>query len=528
MKKWAPIIFAGLVVLLLRLPTYRMKKNVEEIFKDKTFQENVNKLRVRKGDYWAKKQLDINKKIEMPTFKELPKRVEIESPKTSLPLKLTDNTPNHSNISGSKNDIKTVKIQFSIDKNNVNINDTLSFSVIATDAESFPEINISPLQNDFEIVSGPVQQTNIAWVKGNMVTTKTLSWIILPRNVGDIIIPGLSGEVDGKSFRGKPIEISVEKRNSAIKNKFVDSESGFSIDFPPEWLIKESYISDVIIKAVKKTPDGKLAILSIKKVDIGIDDDMWTVTGPELFEDMKDESPKIDYELIDWGKSIIANNHCTWLTTQFQVGKFPTTMSTLYYFIHDKSLYRINFSVDKISGWYENIEEKARNSIASISFPNKPKQLKPNKYIDNQFGFSIVFPDNWNIRDAILHDEIAIKAVHKAENGDFATLIIYVWENDGIIDFSRFSGKDFFDYLNSEGGPELLDYGRKNINGKKSIWYKMKMDLMGTSSYSVTYVFSHNRYLYQLFGHTIFGDKHWYDKNEPKIISSIETFTLNN
>lgn len=109
-------------------------------------------------------------------------------------------------------------IQFSVDRNRLEEGDMLTFSVEASGSNGFAQIDINPVKSQFEIVSGPGQQTNIQWINGQMTSTKTLTWTLSPKNSGTLTIPALNGTLDGKPFKGKPIKIHVSDNETSIDN----------------------------------------------------------------------------------------------------------------------------------------------------------------------------------------------------------------------------------------------------------------------------------------------------------------------
>ena len=88
-------------------------------------------------------------------------------------------------------------IQISVDKNSIDKEETITFSIEASSSQNFPKVDISVLKQSFEIISGPSQMTNIQWVNGQMTSTKTLKWTISPIKTGKIIIPPVEGTLDG-------------------------------------------------------------------------------------------------------------------------------------------------------------------------------------------------------------------------------------------------------------------------------------------------------------------------------------------
>ena len=123
-------------------------------------------------------------------------------------------------------------IQISVDRNRVTEDDLITLSIEVTGSQDFPQVDMSPVKKDFEITSGPGQQTNIQWINGKMTSTKTLTWTLSPKRGGNLVIPALFGTVGGKSFRGKPIQIQVKKSTESLDNSVfivaeVDKENAY-------------------------------------------------------------------------------------------------------------------------------------------------------------------------------------------------------------------------------------------------------------------------------------------------------------
>ena len=116
-------------------------------------------------------------------------------------------------------------IQISIDKNRLEKGELLKLSIQVVDGEDFAKVDLSPLENDFEIVSGPSQQNNIQWINGSVSNTKTLSWTLMPRRSGNLVIPILSGTVGKRTFKGEKIPIQVGKSgNDGFDEVFIAAE----------------------------------------------------------------------------------------------------------------------------------------------------------------------------------------------------------------------------------------------------------------------------------------------------------------
>lgn len=116
-------------------------------------------------------------------------------------------------------------IQISVDKNRLEHGELLKLSIQVIDGKDFAKVDLSPLEYDFEIVSGPSQQNNIQWINGSLNSTKTLSWTLLPKRSGDLVIPVLSGTVGKRIFKGKKIPIQVGKSgDDGLDEVFIAAE----------------------------------------------------------------------------------------------------------------------------------------------------------------------------------------------------------------------------------------------------------------------------------------------------------------
>ena len=106
----------------------------------------------------------------------------------------------------------------SVDVNQLAVNETFTFKIDTKDADNMPRINLSPLEKNFTIISGPAQQTSYQWINGKATSSKTLTWTLVPNQKGQLTIPALTVTVDGKKLKTKPIRINV-KGSGQVVNK---------------------------------------------------------------------------------------------------------------------------------------------------------------------------------------------------------------------------------------------------------------------------------------------------------------------
>jgi hypothetical protein len=129
--------------------------------------------------------------------------------------------------------VRAVEVVASVDVNRITVNDVFTFKIEAVDAEESPRVDISPLLDDFTIVSGPGTQTNIQWINGRMTTSRSLTWTLVPKHTGTIVIPALPVKVGRKTYRTRPITMTVtQSKVTTAKNELflaaeIDKEEAY-------------------------------------------------------------------------------------------------------------------------------------------------------------------------------------------------------------------------------------------------------------------------------------------------------------
>ena len=116
-------------------------------------------------------------------------------------------------------------VQITVDRNVIEEGSYFTLAIEVLDSDNFAKVDMRQLGDDFEIISGPSEQTNIQVINGGMKSSKILSWTIAPLKTGNVKIPSISGLVGDKIFRGKPISIKVKKAiNSTDNSVFIIAE----------------------------------------------------------------------------------------------------------------------------------------------------------------------------------------------------------------------------------------------------------------------------------------------------------------
>ncbi len=102
-------------------------------------------------------------------------------------------------------------INATVDATRISMGETVTFKIEAVDSDDMPDVDISPILKDFDLVSGPGQQTNIQWVNGRMTSSRVLSWTFLPKKSGTLSIPRLSVTLGKKTYLTTSVKIHVGK-----------------------------------------------------------------------------------------------------------------------------------------------------------------------------------------------------------------------------------------------------------------------------------------------------------------------------
>ena len=96
------------------------------------------------------------------------------------------------------------RVQTTVDKNRIRINESLTLKVTAKESDDFPKLKLTDLK-DITVISGTGQSSSFQWVNGKMSSSKMLSWTLIPNKIGNLIIPSFSIDIDGKLINSEPI-----------------------------------------------------------------------------------------------------------------------------------------------------------------------------------------------------------------------------------------------------------------------------------------------------------------------------------
>ena len=72
-------------------------------------------------------------------------------------------------------------VNVSVDKQRLQKEDVLQLMIEVSGAKDFPKIEMDEINNNFEFVGGPYEQTSIEFINGKMKDTKSVTWTLSPK-----------------------------------------------------------------------------------------------------------------------------------------------------------------------------------------------------------------------------------------------------------------------------------------------------------------------------------------------------------
>lgn len=105
--------------------------------------------------------------------------------------------------------VNAQEVRATVSSNNIQLSDVFTFKVEAINAKKNPEVDLAPLLNDFSIVSGPAQQTNMQWINGKKTSSRSLSWSLVAKREGKLTIPQLTVKLGKNVVQTQSIVMTV-------------------------------------------------------------------------------------------------------------------------------------------------------------------------------------------------------------------------------------------------------------------------------------------------------------------------------
>ncbi|MBT3683886.1 MAG: protein BatD [Candidatus Marinimicrobia bacterium] len=107
------------------------------------------------------------------------------------------------------------KVRVNVDENKIYDGESITLTVSVEDGTGFPSVDLSKL-TEFKVISGPTQKSNTQWSNGITTSTRSISYVLIPLKKGELSIPKLAIDAEGKKYQSNPISITVYERNEQI------------------------------------------------------------------------------------------------------------------------------------------------------------------------------------------------------------------------------------------------------------------------------------------------------------------------
>ena len=116
------------------------------------------------------------------------------------------------------------EISSSVSTKNISITESVIFTIKISDIDENPSVDISEIEDFFSIISGPNIGSEYRFVNGNRTSSRSISWTLIAKNHGKLVIPSLNVIIGKKTLVTNSHEILVSKQNTeqSIKDLFLE------------------------------------------------------------------------------------------------------------------------------------------------------------------------------------------------------------------------------------------------------------------------------------------------------------------
>lgn len=200
--------------------------------------------------------------------------------------------------------VNAQEVRATVSSNNIQLSDVFTFKVEAINADKTPEVDLAPLLNDFSIVSGPAQQTNMQWINGKKTSSRSLSWSLVAKREGKLTIPELTVKLGKNVVQTQSIIMTVAESD---KN-YESNELFLSIEVDK----KRAYVGEQITVTYKLFTRVNM---TVQNVDFPKHSGFWT---EEIFVPQQVDFKDVVLEGVNYKSA-----------TLYRIALFPTKAGNL-------------------------------------------------------------------------------------------------------------------------------------------------------------------------------------------------------
>lgn len=160
---------------------------------------------------------------------------------------------------------QNIEFTAKVSKENLGLNERLRIEFsMNKNGDNFTPPNFK----DFTVVMGPSQSVSESWINGKRSFSKTYGYILQPTAKGKFTIGQASIEIDGKTYRTSPIQITVTE---AVSNPSMDKTSN-DVAKDNLFLIAEvskpnPYLNEAVSVVYRLYVGGQVALNDLRSVD---------------------------------------------------------------------------------------------------------------------------------------------------------------------------------------------------------------------------------------------------------------------
>ncbi len=174
-----------------------------------------------------------------------------------------------------------VQVTATVDADTVGVREQLQFTIrISGDGDAEPP-RLPPFEG-FDIVAGPSVSTQFQWVNGRTSSSKSFTYVLLPRKAGRYTLEPVEVRVGGKVYRTQPVEVVVTAAGSRPSRARVPSPFPDEDLLPRRQLGGEELFVSAEVEPRRAYPGQQVTLTFRLYTQVG-------VTGLEL-----QESPALD------------------------------------------------------------------------------------------------------------------------------------------------------------------------------------------------------------------------------------------
>ena len=96
---------------------------------------------------------------------------------------------------------------------NLSLDQSFNFTIKIKDVDVNPEVDISPMLDNFSIIMGPNLGSEYKFINGKRSTSRSISWTIIAKKSGQIKIPRLEVILDEKKYFTDELTMNISKKS---------------------------------------------------------------------------------------------------------------------------------------------------------------------------------------------------------------------------------------------------------------------------------------------------------------------------